>query len=169
MNSLDLSRVALCAALARAAAFFAFWLILTGFRAADLVVGILAAILATLASLRLMPPAPWRFRPIKLTKFVFRFFRQSITAGIDVAWRALDPRMPLQPGFVTCLTQMPEGPTLSAFCTISSLLPGTLPCGHDAGGGLVIHCLDVTQPVADQLAAEEALFIEAFGKKPSDA
>jgi multicomponent Na+:H+ antiporter subunit E len=169
MNSLDLSRVALRTALVRASGFFAFWLILTGLRAADLVVGILAAILATWASLRLMPPAPWRFRPIKLTKFVFRFFRQSITAGIDVAWRALHPRMPLQPGFVTCRPQMPEGPTLSAFCTVSSLLPGTLPSGRDAGGDLAIHCLDVTQPVADQLAAEEALFVEAIGKGPSDA
>jgi VanZ family protein len=48
--------------------------------------------------------------------------------------------------------QLPEGTTLDAFCTVSSLLPGTLPSGSDASGGLAIHCLDVTQPVARQLA-----------------
>jgi multicomponent Na+:H+ antiporter subunit E len=38
-----------------------------------------------------------------------------------------------------------------------SLLPGTVPTGS-AEGGLLIHCLDVGQPVAAQLAEEEALF-----------
>jgi multicomponent Na+:H+ antiporter subunit E len=152
-------------ALVRAPGFFAFWLILTGFDVADLAVGVLASMLATWASLKLLSPVQWRFRPIMLTKFVLRFLLQSITAGIDVAWRALHPRMPLQPGFVTCRTRIPQGPTLSAFCTVSSLLPGTLPSGPDAGGGLAIHCLDVTQPVADQFATEESLFLEALGER----
>jgi len=165
MSDLDRSRILSRAALARATGFLVFWLILTGFDVADLAIGVLAAMLATWASLRLMPPGQWRFRPIKLTKFVLRFFLQSITAGFDVAWRALHPRMPLQPGFVTYRTQIPQSPTLSAFCTVSSLLPGTLPSGPDAGGGLAIHCLDVTQPAADQLATEESLFVEALGER----
>jgi multicomponent Na+:H+ antiporter subunit E len=37
------------------------------------------------------------------------------------------------------------------------LLPGTLPCGAAEDDGLAIHCLDVTQPVVEQLAVEEAL------------
>jgi multicomponent Na+:H+ antiporter subunit E len=44
-----------------------------------------------------------------------------------------------------------------------SLLPGTLPCGTAEGNGLAIHCLDVAQPVAEQLAAEEALCVQALG------
>jgi len=169
MSDLDRPRILTRAALVRAAGFFVFWLILTGFDVADLAAGALAAILATWASLSLLSPVQWRFRPIMLTKFVFHFFRQSITAGIDVAWRALHPRMPLQPGFVTYRTHLPEGPTFSAFCTVSSLLPGTLPSGPDAGGGLAIHCLDVTQPVADQLAKEEALFVTAIGERQRNA
>ena len=46
---------------------------------------------------------------------------------------------------------------------MTSLLPGTLPCGSDASGGLAIHCLDVSQPVAAQLAAEEAVLLQALG------
>jgi multicomponent Na+:H+ antiporter subunit E len=46
---------------------------------------------------------------------------------------------------------------------MTSLLPGTLPCGSDRDAGLVIHCLDVSQPVARGLQAEEALLIRALG------
>jgi len=94
---------------------------------------------------------------------VLRFLRQSVGAGIDVAWRALDPRMPLRPGFVVYRPQLPPGATRNAFCTMMSLLPGTLPCGPDESGGLVVHCLDVAQPVVEQLATEEALLVRALG------
>ena len=56
-----------------------------------------------------------------------------------------------------------QGTAQSAFCTMTSLLPGTLPCGTDASGAVVIHCLDVTQPAVAQLAAEEASFVRALG------
>jgi multicomponent Na+:H+ antiporter subunit E len=71
--------------------------------------------------------------------------------------------MPLRPGFVTYRPRLSPGPSLDTFCTVSSLLPGTLPSGPDASGGLAIHCLDVTQPVARQLAEEEAQFAETLG------
>jgi multicomponent Na+:H+ antiporter subunit E len=51
---------------------------------------------------------------------------------------------------------------------VTSLLPGTLPCGTDESGGLIIHCLDASQPVAEQLAAEEALLVKALGAAGSD-
>ena len=44
-----------------------------------------------------------------------------------------------------------------------SLMPGTLPSGPTEDGGIAIHCLDMAQPVAEQLAAEETLFVRAFG------
>jgi multicomponent Na+:H+ antiporter subunit E len=93
-----------------------------------------------------------------------RFLRQSLVAGVDIARRALDPRLPLRPGVVTYHSQLPLGARLNAFCTITSLLPGTLPAGRDANGDLLVHCLDVGQPVAEQLAAEETLQAQAFGE-----
>ena len=59
--------------------------------------------------------------------------------------------------------RLPPGAARSAFCTVTSLLPGTLPSGTDDSGHLMIHCLDKSQPVADQLAAEEALLMKALG------
>jgi multicomponent Na+:H+ antiporter subunit E len=153
---------------ARAAFFLAFWLILYGVKSADLLIGIIAAIIATWASRRLIPPGRGRLRPIPLVRLVLRFLRQSIVAGIDVAWRALDPRMPLRPGFVIYQPRFPVGPMQNTFCTMTGLLPGTLPCGSDENGDLVIHCLDVSQPVLEQLAAEEAVLRQVLGGAPDE-
>jgi multicomponent Na+:H+ antiporter subunit E len=43
------------------------------------------------------------------------------------------------------------------------MMPGTLPTGTDEHGALLVHCLDIGQPVAANLAAEERLFIRAVG------
>jgi multicomponent Na+:H+ antiporter subunit E len=153
---------------ARAAFFFGFWLILCGVKSADLLIGIIAAIIATWASRRLLPLGRRSLRPIPLVRLVLRFLRQSIVAGIDVAWRALDPRMPLRPGFVVYQSHFPLGPMQNAFCTMTGLLPGTLPSGSDKNGDLVIHCLDVSQPVVEQLAAEEAVLQQVLGGAPDE-
>jgi multicomponent Na+:H+ antiporter subunit E len=159
----DLSRNWLRGWLARTAGLLVFWLVLSGLDPVTFLVGALAAVIAAGASLRLLPPGQWSIRPFALAELALRFLRQSIVAGIDVARRALDPRLPLRPGFVVHRTHLPPGPMRNAFCTMTSLLPGTLPCGSDGSHGLVIHCLDITQPVAEQLAREEALLMRALG------
>jgi multicomponent Na+:H+ antiporter subunit E len=154
-------RIVLRAPLVRAAGFLAFWLILFGFSLADLAVGMLTAAAATWVSLRLLPPGPWRLRPVALARLALRFLWQSIVAGVDVARRALDPRLPLRPGFVTYPVRFPPGTARNAFTTLTSLLPGTVPAG-DERGQLVYHCLDTDQPVLSQLAAEEAALAGAL-------
>ena len=145
----------------RAAGFLGFWLVLTGGDVADLAVGLLATVAATWTSLRLMPAECWHWHTLKFAGLTMHFLRQSISAGIDVALRALNPRLSLRPGFVVYRTQLPAGARRDTFCSIMSLLPGTLPCGPAEGGGLAIHCLDVTQPVVEQLTAEEVLYMHS--------
>ncbi len=118
--------------------------------------------------MRLLPPGHARPSALALGQLALRFARQSLAAGLDVAWRALDPRMRLRPGFVTYETRLPQGPARSAFLTLMSLLPGSLPAWQDDGGKIVIHCLDVDQPVAAQMAEEEKLFVRALGVGPPD-
>jgi multicomponent Na+:H+ antiporter subunit E len=158
----DPTRTAFSAIL-RTVAYFAFWLVLTGAAPADLAAGIAAAIAAAWASLRLVPSQHWDVRPLRVVKLVLHFFRQTAIAGIDVAWRALDPRLPLRPGIVTYHPLLPPGIKRNTFLTIMSLMPGTLPSGENDSGGIAIHCLDVAQPVAAQLATEESLFVRALG------
>jgi len=157
------------AALTRAAGFLAFWLILSGFKLGDLPAGLLAAACASGASLRLLPPGEWKLRPVLLGKLILRFLQKSVVAGIDVAWRALDPRLPLSPGVVKCRCASPPGLLRSGFCTMASLQPGLLPAGFDEHGNLVTHCLDVCQPVAQTIAEEERQFLWALGLEPRHA
>jgi multicomponent Na+:H+ antiporter subunit E len=151
------------AIIARASGFLLFWLILSGAQLGDLPMGMAAAAVATWASLRLLPPGPGHVRPVAMAWLALRFLRQSIAGGIDVAWRALDPRLPLRPGFVVYRPRLSPGTARSAFCTLTSMLPGTLPCEPDGNGALTIHCLDVGQPVTEQLAAEEGMLVQALG------
>ena len=147
----------------RAVGFLGCWLILTLGDPSDLPVGVVAVAAATWTSLHLMPPGAGHLHPLRWAGFISRFLRQAVIAGFDVAWRALDPRLPLRPGFVAYRPLFPPGTRRSAFCAVTSLLPGTLPCGPAADGSLLIHCLDQTQPVTEQLAVEEALFARALG------
>lgn len=152
------------AVLFRGIGFFAFWLMLAGRDPADLAVGLVSAGLATWASLRLMPPGPGRLRPLAMLAFAGRFLVQSTRAGIDVALRAFAPSLPLKPGFVRYRSRIASPNARAAFFGVSSLAPGTLPSGIDETGDLVVHALDVSQPVAADLAAEE----KRFGRMLSD-
>jgi multicomponent Na+:H+ antiporter subunit E len=136
---------------------------ISGWAPADLPVGLAAVAGATWISLSLLPPGGSRVRFVSLALLVASFLRQSIVSGTDVAWRALNPKLRLRPGFVACPLRLPAGGGRSAFCALSSLMPGTLPTGTDEHGTLLVHCLDVGQPVAANLAAEERLFIRAVG------
>ena len=140
-----------------------FWLMISGWAPADLPVGLVAVAGATWVSWRLLPPKGSRFRLAPLGALAASFLRQSVVSGTDVAWRALNPSLKLRPGFVTCPLRLPPGGERSAFCALSSLMPGTLPTGTDEHGALLVHCLNIAQPVAGNLAAEERLFIRAVG------
>jgi multicomponent Na+:H+ antiporter subunit E len=152
----------------RGAGLLGFWVVLAGTGAADLAVGVAAAAAATGVSLWLLPPRGARPSPVALAAAVLRTLRQSVVAGFDVALRALDPRLPLQPGFVVYSARLPPGPARNAFCVLVSLAPGTLPAGVDADGALIVHCLDCGQPVAAQLAMEDQRLCRALGYGDDD-
>jgi multicomponent Na+:H+ antiporter subunit E len=136
---------------------------IAGYDPVDLPIGLIAAAAATRTSLRLLPEVKVRLRLLSLATFTLHFMRQSASSGVEVAWRAFDPRLPINPGFVVYPCRLRSAGSRSAFCALSSLLPGTLPTGSNEDGALVVHCLDVGQPVAANLAAEEALFSRAIG------
>jgi len=159
----DAARAPLGAIISRAVGFLALWLVLAGVDSADLPAAAVAVGGATWASLRLLPPQPWHLRPLALLGLVVRFLRQSVVAGVDVAWRALDPRLPVRPGLVVYPVRLAPGPTQNTFATLAGLVPGSTPVGPAEGAGLLIHCLDVDQPVVAQLQTEEALFTRALG------
>jgi multicomponent Na+:H+ antiporter subunit E len=149
-------------ALWRGIAFFLLWMLLMqSLKPDDLVVGLVSCVGATWTSLRLLPPASGGLRFGRLLALLPHFVWESVLAGIDVARRALHPRMPLSPGFVTCQLSFPPGFARNTFATITSLLPGSVPA-DEAEGALVYHCLDDTSPVVEQLLKEERLLAMAL-------
>ncbi len=150
------------AALMRALLYFALWIVIDqSAKPANLAFGVLATAAATWASLRLMPPSLGSVRIGALVLLLPRFLWQSLVAGIDVARRAFSPRMPLQPGFVQYPTGLPRGAARNAFAAISSLLPGSVPVG-ETDTHIEYHALDLSQPVVEQLAAEEQAYAKAL-------
>ena len=140
---------------ARAAAFYALWIVLIGTAPADLAAGVIAAGAAAWVSIALSPPSPRRRRWGSTLALVPYFLWKSLVAGVDVAMRALAPKVRVNPGFLAYPTRLPRGADRNAFATFTSLMPGTVPCA-DENGRLIYHCLDGGAAVADALAADEA-------------
>ena len=150
------------ALLARAVVFLALWLILAGAKTADLPAAVAAVVTAVWASVRLLPPGVVRLDLAGIARLASRFPLEALVAGCDVAWRALTPRLPLRSGFVVCQSRQRPGPAREAFMMYASLLPGTVLCGASDDRELLVHGVDVTQPIAAQMAGEEARFMRAM-------
>jgi multicomponent Na+:H+ antiporter subunit E len=148
----------------RFALLLTLWLVLAGAAGKDLAPGIVAAALGCWVSLRLLPPARLAVRPLVLLGLLVRFPWQAVTAGLQVARLALDPRRKPQPAHVTWTPSLlPPGRARDAFLAYASLLPGTLPAGDTAQGAIVIHALTGAGTAAAAMAEEEARFARAFG------
>ncbi|TCZ64834.1 Na+/H+ antiporter subunit E [Roseicella aquatilis] len=150
------------AGVGRFAAFLGLWLVLSGSDPAGLVVGLAAAALAARISLRLLPPAGGAVRPGAVLRLGLLLLRDSLAAGLDIARRALDPRLPIRPGLVPVPLRLSSG--RDAFRLVASLQPGTLPVGMNAEGRLLVHALDTRLPVAAEAGRTEALVAAALGR-----
>jgi multicomponent Na+:H+ antiporter subunit E len=148
---------------------FCFWLVIAGANPADLPTGIASAVVATWASLVLLPPGKQWVRLVPLTWFALRMMYQAVVAGFDVARRALDPRLPLRPGVISYRPDLSGEIARSAFASLMSLVPGTLPLGSTEDGALLVHCLDVSRSVSAGLRRDETLFSRALGQRRADA
>jgi multicomponent Na+:H+ antiporter subunit E len=161
VTSVPAARPPLGALFARGAGYFALWVVLMGWAPDQLLFGALTAAVAAWISLKLLPAGTLRIRFWPLLALVPRFLWQSVVAGVDVARRAFDPRLPLAPGFIVYRSRNPPGTARTVFTSYSSLLPGTVPCG-EIEGGVVYHCLDVGQPIVEQLGIEEDRLVQAI-------
>ena len=155
--------------LPRFVALLVFWLILEGAKPLGLLIGIPTAALATWLAIRLIPPRGGYISPVALLAFCAHFLLGSFLAGIDVAIRVLNPRLPLRLGFVSCRCGLSVGPRRDLFLAASSLMPGSLPVEEEADGLIILHALDVEQRHAAQMAEHEVRFAAAVGGKSPDA
>lgn len=142
------------------ASFLGLWLILTAAQPAALPVGLGAAAIAVAINRRLLPKA----RSVRLTKVLAmapRFLAASLAGGFDVAWRALSPQLPVEPGWISYRTSLPLGGPSVALAGELSLQPGTLVAGAD-GDRLLIHMLNRRPSIRARIAEEEARIAAAL-------
>jgi len=124
--------------------------------------GLPLAVIAALLSIRLLP-AKGRLWSLKgLLRFIPFFLYQSLHGGLDVAVRALRPRLPIAPALIHYSVRLPEGAARIFFADVISLLPGTLSAELD-DVRLRVHVLDEGLPVTQKLSALEDRVAELFG------
>lgn len=103
-------------------------------------------------SVRLLPPG----LPVRIGSLLWQmphFIYQSLVGGIDVAWRAFAPSMPINPGWIAIRVDLPEGGRVALGGELS-LMPGTLAAGTN-GDILLVHVLDRDQDVEAAIREEE--------------
>lgn len=152
--------------LRRFALFFAIWLILSEGAVTGLAPGFLAAAGAAWMSLSLVPRRGAGL--VGLATLLPHFVWRSLVGGADVAWRALHPAMPMNPGWLTHPTRLEPGMARVALGSEVSLLPGTLVAGS-RGDALHVHSLDATQDVAAVLSDEERRMAALFAQRAERA
>ncbi len=148
--------------LERLIVFALLWWVLAEGDGSSWVFGAPFALFASVASLRLTPERGWHLRPLSAARFAGFFAYHSVIGGVDVAWRAVRPSMPISPGFVTCPIRLPTESARVLLADTVSLLPGTLSSGFE-GDTLVLHVLDDTMPIRSDVERVEERIASALG------
>ncbi len=144
----------------RAVLFALMWWMLTDGEMDSWLIGAPVVLFATLVSVVLLPPFSWSLTGI--VRFVPFFLWRSLCGGMDVARRALHPRLPISPGLYDHRWRLPPGLPRVFMANTVSLLPGTLSAELDEEY-LRIHVLDQTGTFASELKVVEVRVAGLFG------
>ncbi len=135
----------------RALLFSLLWWALTDGTGGSWWIGAPAVAGAVIISVTLVPSLGLVWREVM--GFVPFFLWHSLKGGVDVAWRAFHPRLPITPALVEYPLRLPPGLPRVILVNTVSLLPGTL--SAELGGQVLkVHVLD---SLGDFLAELEAL------------
>lgn len=128
--------------LLRAALLAAGWWILAAGDPGALGFGVPVVLAALAASVALPAAAPPRWRPLGLVRLALAFVAGSVRGGIDVAARALSPRVRISPSIVDYPLRVSTVPARNLLAGTLNLMPGTLSV-EIAGDRLRIHALAI--------------------------
>ena len=144
----------------RTVLFALLWWILTEGAMYSWLVGVPVVLFAALASGALLPGTSWSLHGI--LRFVPFFLWHSLRGGVDVAGRALHPRLPISPGLLKHQWRLPTGLPRVFMANTVSLLPGTLSAELDEEF-LQVHVLDLSGAFESELAVIEVRVARMFG------
>ncbi|MBK7014564.1 MAG: Na+/H+ antiporter subunit E [Sulfuritalea sp.] len=143
--------------------FVVLWWILAEGRHDGWLLGGVAVVAATWASLKLQPPGKLPMRLAGLLGFLRFFLWNSLRGGCQVAAMALRGRAALRPGIIELRVTLPPGAARILLVNALGLMPGTLGVDLD-DATLTLHVLDDSQPVLAEARALEASVAGLFGE-----
>ncbi len=144
----------------RAVLFALLWWILTDGAVGSWLVGAPVVLCAALVSALLLPAFSCSLTGI--IRFVPFFLWRSLHGGVDVAKRALHPRLPISPALFDYRWRLPPGLPRVFMANTVSLLPGTLSAALNEKY-LRVHVLDETTAFAEALEVLEQKVAGVFG------
>ena len=108
------------------------------------VLGVFAAGLVSLLFVSIFTKSPHKLFILKrylwLLYYLPIFFYYCVKANLDVVYRVLHPRMPINPGIVKVRTKLKSESGITALCNSITLTPGTV--SRDvAGREITVHAL----------------------------
>jgi len=145
--------------LSRTLLFFLIWWTLTDGAMASLWIGAPAVILAVIVSIRLLPHTSFSW--FQFLFFIPFFLKHSLLGGIDVAWRAFHPDMPIAPDLIEYKMQLPAELSQVFMAIIVNLLPGTLSVTIK-NNALKVHVLDNQTAYLSEIEAVELRVARLF-------
>lgn len=138
------------ACLVRAGVFGLLWAVLSGFDPDYAVYGVVSVALVTWLSIVLLPPrttslaglAGLGTRVAGVFSLVVWFLGQVGAGGVDVALRAVKPRVDIDPTTVQAPQRLPEGHGRALSLLLMNLMPGSLVQSlSDDGDTVTLHTL----------------------------
>lgn len=146
--------------------FTAIWMLLCGGDLGSLVVGVPVIYVAMLLGGTGLQGAGLSISLVRLIGFVPFFLKASLRGGVDAAARAFGVTPRLSCGMIPFETSLSSGPAQVFFASVVGLLPGTLTTELRAGA-LLVHTLDDTKAVEEELQQLQERVAHIFGPNPT--
>ena len=96
------------------------------------------------------------------------FFYYMLKANLDVVYRVVHPRMPINPGIVKVKTKLTSDAARTALANSITLTPGTMTVDLTDDGYLYIHWINVRETEIEKATADIVAPFEAFLTKIFD-
>lgn len=142
--------------------FAGLWWVVADGRSDGWLLGGVAVVTATWASIALWPVAAHGFRFAALPGFLVFFLVNSVRGGWQVAWMALRGRAALHPVLIELPLRLPVGAPQTLLTCLLCLMPGTVAV-ELAADRLRLHVLHQRLPIVAEAQALEQHIAALFG------
>lgn len=129
-----------------------FWILFTSLDIQEIIAGLITSLLIVIATMKLEPilydlqltPKSLLFSII----YLFVFLAELIKSNIDVAFRVINPKLPIKPGIVKVRTKLKSKIGKTILANSITITPGTMTT-EIKGEHLYIHWIEITEDDID--------------------